>query len=531
MKKVVTKKKVLNPKLLEKLAQRGETLEEREERRSKRRHERIAATFGYTNDDNPFNDTNLHETFTWKKRNDKVGSKQSAADGTKDERTKTAIDEINKVRARRQEREDAFDERERLKAEESRMREMQNYDEWQKKEEEFHLQQQRQRSAIRLVQGREKPIDVLAKNLLLFGLTEMESQVRRSEKYQERYNALDDLSNLEAELAEPHVFLRDLKLNELEELLSDVHECYQLEKESQSQEDDNMTFLDYWSDLLVVIRDEIKYLNTGGIGGTHEMVAKDIYKMFENQTTAAISALKKEIESKIRNGGAGVDTDYWYSVLEQLDVYQAKASLSEIHSTMLLRQLDKLEKRRAELGSQQHLKQKENEKKPSADDDDETEQKVDSLSSVKFPEGNLDEALGLSDEVDLGANSYRWQEKYRPRKPRYFNRVRTGYDWNKYNQTHYDHDNPPPKTVQGYKFNIFYPDLVDKSRTPQYFLEPADSNEFCIIRFSAGAPYEDVAFKIINREWNKSRKRGFKCVFERGVLSLFFNFNTHWYRR
>ena len=26
------------------------------------------------------------------------------------------------------------------------------------------------------------------------------------------------------------------------------------------------------------------------------------------------------------------------------------------------------------------------------------------------------------------------------------------YEWNKYNQTHYDGDNPPPKTVQGYKF-------------------------------------------------------------------------------
>ena len=28
------------------------------------------------------------------------------------------------------------------------------------------------------------------------------------------------------------------------------------------------------------------------------------------------------------------------------------------------------------------------------------------------------------------------------------NRVHTGYEWNKYNQTHYDHDNPPPKIVQ-----------------------------------------------------------------------------------
>jgi len=33
-----------------------------------------------------------------------------------------------------------------------------------------------------------------------------------------------------------------------------------------------------------------------------------------------------------------------------------------------------------------------------------------------------------------------------------------------YNRTHYDHDNPPPKTVQGYKFNVFYPDLIDKTQ-------------------------------------------------------------------
>ncbi|XP_035233740.1 cactin-like, partial [Stegodyphus dumicola] len=66
--------------------------------------------------------------------------------------------------------------------------------------------------------------------------------------------------------------------------------------------------------------------------------------------------------------------------------------------------------------------------------------------------------------------SYLWGDKYRPRKPRYFNRVHTGFEWNKYNQTHYDMDNPPPKIVQGYKFNIFYPDLIDKSKTPEYSL-------------------------------------------------------------
>jgi len=93
----------------------------------------------------------------------------------------------------------------------------------------------------------------------------------------------------------------------------------------------------------------------------------------------------------------------------------------------------------------------------------------------------------------LGSQVYWWHDKYRPRKPKYFNRVHTGYEWNKYNQTHYDHDNPPPKIVQGYKFNIFYPDLVDKTKAPTYFIEKdGDSTETCIIRFHAGPPYEDI---------------------------------------
>ena len=66
--------------------------------------------------------------------------------------------------------------------------------------------------------------------------------------------------------------------------------------------------------------------------------------------------------------------------------------------------------------------------------------------------------------------SYEWSDKYRPRKPRYFNRVHTGFEWNKYNQTHYDFDNPPPKIVQGYKLNVFYPDLIDKTKSPDYKL-------------------------------------------------------------
>ena len=65
--------------------------------------------------------------------------------------------------------------------------------------------------------------------------------------------------------------------------------------------------------------------------------------------------------------------------------------------------------------------------------------------------GDINEARDapFGGEVHLESKVYWWHDKYRPRKPKYFNRVHTGYEWNKYNQTHYDHDNPPPKVSEG----------------------------------------------------------------------------------
>uniref|UniRef100_A0ACD5V421 Uncharacterized protein n=1 Tax=Avena sativa TaxID=4498 RepID=A0ACD5V421_AVESA len=104
------------------------------------------------------------------------------------------------------------------------------------------------------------------------------------------------------------------------------------------------------------------------------------------------------------------------------------------------------------------------------------------------------------------------------RKPKYITRVRSGYEWNKYNRVHYGHDHPPPKVVKGYKFVVCYPDLAG-TKPPEYTVhQDGESDETCIIRFHAGPPYEDIAFRIVNKEWEYSRKAGFKCTFERVVL-------------
>ncbi|KAF8360635.1 cacn-1, partial [Pristionchus pacificus] len=141
-----------------------------------------------------------------------------------------------------------------------------------------------------------------------------------------------------------------------------------------------------------------------------------------------------------------------------------------------------------------------------------------------------DESI-FSGEVQLDGCKELWTDKYRPRKPRYLNRVQTGFDWNKYNQTHYDQDNPPPKIVQGYKFNVFYNDLLDMTKAPTFKVIPCEDPEFAEILFKAGPPYEDIAFKIVNREWEVNHKFGYKCQFQNGVFQLWFQFKRYRYRR
>ena len=57
--------------------------------------------------------------------------------------------------------------------------------------------------------------------------------------------------------------------------------------------------------------------------------------------------------------------------------------------------------------------------------------------------------------------------RYRDRKPEYINRVRVRKDPRRWGMSgmikqRINEKNPPRKLVIGYKFNIFYPELIDK---------------------------------------------------------------------
>ncbi|KAF9400373.1 hypothetical protein BGX21_004478 [Mortierella sp. AD011] len=562
----------------------------------------------YSNADNPFNDANLAQKFTWAKKREVEKKKGiSSAESAKRDaiRREEARVELEKLKKKRAEREREREEREEELVRIQRASEQAQLGDWQAQEEEFHLKQAKRRAEIRIKSNRAKPIDILAMNIKL--ITQDEDDMEEDE---------EDIG-LEIDVEEPYTIFDNLSLEEVEELSHDIKFYLSLDKNEQS--------MDFWRSMLIVCEDKLAdlspYRAEQSVVAPH--IAQDIASRLAGKSYEELTLLQGQIQSKLSSGGA-IDVDYWEALLKTLIVWKAKAKLNAIHQVILQKRLDQLktrqlyeaEKEKAELAAVLAMQSQEVEGDTSAigrmeDQDmdlaqDDYDQDMGSSSAVPYdramsPEPfdtltredqniavvdqwedwaetlekrrqvlskqfnpkrkNLDQDTGEQHPDDdfvskilfdkeaakqLAGNeevfnieaslqrqqTYMWQDKYRPRKPRFFNRVHTGYEWNKYNQTHYDHDNPPPKVVQGYKFNLFYPDLIDKSQAPTYeIIKEPDTTDTVLIKFKAGPPYEDIAFRIVNREWEHSHKRGYKSVFDRGVLQLHFNFKRQFYRR
>ncbi|XP_037538222.1 cactin [Nematolebias whitei] len=603
----------------------------KKETKEKKRREKMGWSeeyMGYTNADNPFGDNNLLGTFKWQKALDKKGIGHLGEKDLK-ERNKCIQEEnrreLQKVKQLRLEREREKAMRETELEMLQREKEAEHFKTWAEQEDNFHLQQAKLRSKIRIRDGRAKPIDLLAKYI----------------------SAEDD--DLAVEMHEPYTFLNGLTVTDMDDLLEDIKVYMELEQGKN---------VDFWRDMTTITEDEIsklRKLETTGKGpvdrreGINTAVSTDVQTVFKGKTYSQLQALHLNIETKIRAGGSNLDIGYWESLLQQVRVYLARARLRERHQDVLRQKLFKLKQeqgveseplfpiikeelrsdddeertreRTAEDGGpsasssrskNREAAEEEEEARPSTsaagsqDEDGEkskgkdeegkeeaveavlTEEDLIQQSQADYDSGRYSPTLLTSSELPLDSHTitpeedvhrlqlarrqlqvtgdanesaedafvrrakegmgndeaqfsveipvsgkmYLWADKYRPRKPRFFNRVHTGFEWNKYNQTHYDFDNPPPKIVQGYKFNIFYPDLINKRSTPQYFLEPCpDNKDFGILRFHAGPPYEDIAFKIVNREWEYSHRHGFRCQFANGIFQLWFHFKRYRYRR
>lgn len=572
----------------------NETPEERRARRLAKKLKKEAQReaqnklFDYSNDNNPFRDKNLTKMFIWKKKYEReIRQGKDPRKLTRDNlqnRQRELQQEIEDLKERRKAREQETLELELMREEQERMNALAEHEDFEEKEEEFHRRQAKVRSEIRIKEGREKAIDVLAKNLRIF----------RDEDGLDADVGVD----LDVELTEPYKIFVGLDREELEDLRTDIKEHVTLKEDS-----------DYWESLKTVCDDELENLDCQDKRrnkyGINPSVQKDITSMLEEKHHSELLELRDEITDKLDGGGA-VDVAYWEALLKMLNVFEAKAALNDFHQKILQKRLEQLREQHMSGGAMREsgdadedveaveedsdeegnfspeliqeeddleglevideeddkqqlaaqrkmvLEQAETERKATADtnttsrggkqEDVGDALRAAGLARFSITESDMvmkEERKGMgedeakfSQEVSVPNDTYWWHDKYRPRKPRYFNRVRTGFEWNKYNQTHYDKENPPPKVVQGYKFNIFFPDLIDPTKAPTYELhECAQDPMYAIITFKAGPPYEDVAFKIVSKKWEFGHKRGFKSKFERGVLYLYFNFQRVRYRR
>ncbi|EPZ33415.1 Cactin domain-containing protein [Rozella allomycis CSF55] len=276
-----------------------------------------------------------------------------------------------------------------------------------------------------------------------------------------------------------------------------------------------------------------------GTIGVSEDVYKNVMSMLQGKTLEELILTEKSIKKKLKSNEP-VDTEYWIAILSELKIYKCRNDEDilnpykiSIHEVLISSTQNATNAGKDEQGTRSKVYEKINfplEASYRFEDDGEA--------TMEWYEREKRKIM-LEDEEEFNVEyteapviKYAWQKKYKSKKPIFFNKIIAKHDWNKYNLAHYTIDDPPPKQTFGYKFNVFYPDLVDKTQTPSYKIEsnPKD-DKTVIIRFVAGPPYEDVCFLIENEEWDYWYKKGFNCTFDRGVMKLHFNFRRYQYKR
>ncbi|KAI1809783.1 mid region of cactin-domain-containing protein [Poronia punctata] len=424
-------------------------------------------------------------------------------------------------------------------------------------EDKFVLKQSKKKADIRVREGRAKPIDLLAFNL------------RYVDVDRDVFDEHDE--DITISVPGPIAVIEGLNESEARDLDAEITSYHTLETNGRNRE--------YWATLRTLLADRRQELKPmGPEARAVSSVTSDVDKILGPKNLEQLEKLDTQIQAKLRSDEV-MDTDYWEQLYKRLQVYKAKARLKQIYEEIQetrLNQLRDVDPEKAAALAAGNLAESDAQKrhnavpaatfrpKPSmppasdannpppgtarfaASNNEDFSQATKALYEREVARGvNEDEEIFAAEESVATTTKPQWADKYRPRKPRYFNRVQMGYEWNKYNQTHYDHDNPPPKVVHGYKFNIFYPDLIDKTKAPTFkiirehgrrkgeSLAPAGQEDTCLIRFIAGPPYEDIAFRIVDREWDYSAKRdrGFRSSFDRGILQLHFQFKKIYYRK
>ncbi|KAL4081939.1 mid region of cactin-domain-containing protein [Scleroderma yunnanense] len=559
-----------------------------EKRRMKEEEEarQVAELSVYSATDNPFHDVNLGQQFRWHKKNEKEkkqGLSQAETQRRDAIRRQEAKEELERLNKRRAEREAEQRLREEEEIRMQRLTESAQMSEWLAKDGQFQLDQERSRAAIRIREKRAKAIDFLALNLRYVHPSDSndDDDAGLEIDLDEPYNILDSLTSAQVEELhddiERYLSLDESEVNidfwtnmmvvckdrldkikgtatvaaaaveaDITALLTgkSYDHLAVLQKQIQTKlTSGEPVDTDYWEALLKKL---IVWKAKAKLKSLHEVVVRNrLEQLRKRQRDEALQAqeeLLAGVAQAATEKASGTRSNASFTASGEPDVlpknvepYDCSMSprlidvmelSSEEREIEIITERDQLralmEQRRAVAASRfvpkniQPVVEEQAPEVPTTTDLSEALYRAEAEKELEEEE----ELFNMEENIAQPL-SYTWEDKWRPRKPRYFNRVHTGYEWNKYNQTHYDLDNPPPKVVQGYK---------TKAPTYKIVKEPGN-DDTVLLHFSAGPPYEDIAFRIVNREWEFSHKRGFRSSFDRGCLSLWFNFRRNFYRK
>ena len=459
----------------------------------------------YTNEKNPFHDPKLNKVFVWKKKAKGNGWSKSEAKAKAEERRVENLVEIENAKKRRILREEEEEQKRENRERMEREQESAIYAGWEEREEEFMRRQHQQKVALRINEGREKELDAIARNVLLTKQLRFGVEIGPDGK---PVSALGNEVGIDS--TSPLEFLETLTLEELNEIQQEIMKLRELEKLDSE-------FRRFWDGLLVIAADRASHLQNPSDQGRILPTAiwTSLHESCSQKTISEISKERNECHMKAVAAEAQSEERAFFEELEKRYLVEENcAFVRDVHESMIEtakkhgRDVHRIGASEKQAVSELPKQVQQNDLQ-TGDEAGEAHDHKESIYLDLFP-------------LPFDPN--------KPEKPQCWNRVRTGYDWNKYNRAHYDRDNPPPRLVFGYKFNIYYPGTKN---TPKYTFErdPTDSENYCILRFSADAPFSDIAFRIEKRQWERGASTGFKNTFENGLLQLHFNFVKRRYRR
>ncbi|EZG70160.1 cactin [Gregarina niphandrodes] len=303
----------------------------------------------------------------------------------------------------------------------------------------------------------------------------------------------------------------------------------------------------YWNNAKLSIAGEIRERQHAPYSLLEPKVQQELRSMLKMSKLADVMDMQRMVALQLHYASADddIDIDYWEEVEKKLPWFYAVVYVREKQDALIASGVPLEEPLLAKAGGEKLSEEDQKTAEAIAAADIDVEQR----GSMEDPNAAFDRMVlrERAQETDTnnileGGSFQTWQPGVAGvlTKPRYFSRIKTAHEWHKYNQMHYDMNNPPPKAIQGYRFLICYPNLPtgvkpawrleqDPSAT-QIDIATADTSNTVLIRFSAPS-YKDVVFRIVRREWDATPRNGFKNLYENGILVLSFVFKRNRYRK